>query len=452
MAADPGAAPTLSRRRLLGGAATLGGVGVAAAPRRVAALPGRASGAVLTRRQRPRLVVALPDADAAKIRPLVDDYVRLRPVDVELEAGPYASLREKLSINLSQATGAYDLVSIDDPWLPEFAAGGYLLDLEELLDRGGLDPAPDPDLLPGLLALGRAPDGEGLLALPWVGNVQLFARRADVLSGLGLPPPATWDDVLAQARAVDGARRSAGSGPFGFGLRGQAGNPAATSFLPVLRGHGGQLLDAAGEPRLDTPQALAALETHLALAALAPPGVENAGHAELTDLLAAGNLALTADVWPDQLLTLDWATPPAALEIGPQPAQPGARPATLAGAWLLGIPSGGADPEAALDLLLWLTAPAQQTRLLLERRLPATRGSVLRDPEAVAAFPFLPALLAAARLAVPRPRTPFYNDIETILGAHVADAIAGRLPGADALRRANDEIRTRLVREGALDD
>lgn len=434
--------PSLSRRALLTGAAA---VGTAVAAQRIPrSQPSRRAAAV----RRPPLVVALTDGHAAALRPLLDDYGRQRGVGIEVRPSPYVGLLEGLTVNLTQGTGAFDIVSLEDPWLPAFAEGEYLLDLDEVGEVGG--GTQDLDVVPSLLALGEFPPGSGLRALPWLGNVQVFAHHADRLAELGLAPPTTWDDVLGNARAITEAGRAAGR--FGFGLRGQAGHPAATGFLPVLRGHGGDLFDEGWQPQLDTPAAMRAMETLLGLAALAPPGVEKVDHDEHGRNLGAGVVTQAADVWADQLLGVADPAVAAGITIGPEPAQPGARPATMTGAWLLGIPEGSQQPEAALDLVLWLTAPAQQKRLVLERALPPTRTSVFRDGTAAARFPLLPDLLAAARNALPRPRTPHYPTIETILGGAVAEAIAGRLTGEAALRVANADIGAYLVREGVIEE
>ena len=131
--------------------------------------------------------------------------------------------------------------------------------------------------MPELIALGDFPPGSGLRGIPWVGNVQVFAWRTDVLEELGLTaPPATWDDVLAYAQAITEAKSA--EGVYGIGVRGAAGNPAATSFLPVLRGYGTDLFDENWEPQLETDAAMQAITTQLALAKLAPPGVETVEH------------------------------------------------------------------------------------------------------------------------------------------------------------------------------
>lgn len=438
----------VSRRALVGGGAAL--AGAAAVARARSAALDRPAAVAPAIRQATELVVAISDTDEAAVSPLVEEYATLAKIAIRVEASPYTSLLEKLMINLTQGTGAFDVVSLDDPWMPYFAGGDYLVNLQELTEGRGFPL--DLDVVPELLALGDFPPGSGLRAIPWLGNVQVFAWRTDVLAELGLSPPTTWDDVAAAARAITEAKGV--TGLYGFGLRGQAGNPAATSFLPVLRGFGTDLFDDGWEPRLTTAEARAAMAAHLALARLAPPGVGSVGHRENGGHLAAGTIAQSGDIWPDQLLRVfDPASAVAGrVAIGTEPAQPGVTPVSMTGNWLLGIPRGSQNVEAALEFVLWFTAAEQQRRLLLERNMPPTRVGVLEDPEAVAKFPFLPGLLAAARTAVPRPRTPHYNAIEAILGAAVARALAGRVRGDDALFTANQEIRAYLVREAVLDE
>ena len=456
-AVHDGAGQRLDRRRVLraalgAGAGMVGGTmatqrGVAGA--RLAPRAARASAF-----QPPGpLVFALKADDQPKIQVLVDEYAAQHNVAIETAAFPQDVLYEKLNIALIAATGEYDVVSLDDPWMPLFGGGGFLRDLDAL---GGGEPlGGDADLVPELLALGRFPNQEGLRGVPWVGNVQVFVHRADVLAELGLTAPETWDDVLAAARAVADAKGA--SGPFGFGVRGMRGNPAATSFLPVLRGFGGDLFPAEGgfEPQLTTPAALEAIRLHLELATLTPPGVETVGHVEHGRNLTEGRIVQSGDVWPDQVAV---AFDPAksvvagALTVGGEPAQPGIRPATMTGNWLLGIPETSVHPERALAFVRWFTAPAQQRRLLLEQGVPPTRASVFRDEEATERLPFLPALLDAARDAVPRPRTQHYPNVEEIVGRLLAEAIAGTIPGEAAMRQANAEIRALMVREGELEE
>lgn len=448
-----GSSTKVTRRRLVQGSAAVGAAVLGCGRiRRVSAEPkAPAAVAAPVRQGGGSMTIAILDDDLPKAQPLIDEYQAAHNITVNAHGLPYQTLLEQLTISLAQGSGDYDAVSMDDPWMPLFAGGGFLRNLDELMVRQGLQR--DADFVPELLALGDFPTGTGLRGIPWIGNVQVFAHRSDVLRELNLSVPATWDEVLANARVIADARASAGL--FGFALRGQPTNPAATSFLPVLRGHGVDVFQSneVFEPQLETDQAMAAMRVHLELAKLAPPGVENVGHEELSANMYTGRAAQSGDVWPNQLLQIydDKLSDVVGLvDVGPEPAQAGVAPASMTGNWLWGIPQGSKNAERGLDFIAWMTAPEQQRRLLLEQNIPATRTSVLEDPEAIARLPFLPGLLNAARTSVPRPRTQFYIGVEEILGRYVAQAIIGETSGEDALSDANSEIRDLMMREGEL--
>jgi len=448
--AVPGRGSALTRRRLLIGSAAAGaGAAIANRARRAAASPTAAVPGAARSQDATVLVVAFTSNDAQKVKPLLDEYGAANNVQFDIRQAPYDPMYAELALNLTGDTGFYDVVSMDDPWIPQFAGGEFIQNLSELLGRRG---ETFGDFIPELLALGDFPPGSGLRGIPWVGNVQVFAWRTDVLETMGLPVPKTWDEVLTSAQAITAGRGD--SGPYGIGLRGVPGNAATTSFLPILRGHGVDIFAAdSWEPQLTTPQASQAMTTHLALAKLAPPGVDRVDHDANGRNMASGMTAMSADIWPDLLLKLfdpNQSQVAGKIAVGPQPAQPGVEPATMTGNWLLGIPTASAHPDAAIDFILWFTAPEQQKRLLLQHNIPATRFSVLQDPEAVARLPFLEGLLAAGRNARPRPRTPLYPQVEVILGLYLAEAIAGRITGEEALAKANGDIRALMVRNGEL--
>lgn len=400
--------------------------------------------------------LGLTTDDQPKVQPLLDAYAKANNVTIQTDTAAYDAYYSKLNLNLSTQTGAYDVVSLDDPWMPQFAGGEFLMNLDDLLSKKGQKV--DPDFIGALIALGDFPKGSGHRGIPWVGNVQVFCYRTDVLDELKLKVPATWDDVLANAQAISDAKKA--SGLSGYGCRGKTGNSANTSFLPVLRGYGGDVFktvdfsDGDYTPQLTTDAAMAAIKTHLALAKLTPPGVENTDHATNGRNMYSGLTAASGDIWPDQLLQIfDPSISKVAdkVKIGAEPAQAGVPNKDMTGNWLLGIPNGSKNADAALEFILWFTAPEQQKKLLLEHQIPATRTSVMQDKDAVAKFSFLPGLLAAGQNAVPRPRTELYPQIdESILGVYIAQAIAGQISGEQALKKANDDITALMKREGKI--
>ena len=68
--------------------------------------------------------------------------------------------------------------------------------------------------------------------LPWYAGARALIYRKDVLAGLGLNPPTTWDELLSVGRAVRDRAHL-----FAFGV---AGN-AAHYFLPMVWQNGGEI-------------------------------------------------------------------------------------------------------------------------------------------------------------------------------------------------------------------
>jgi len=410
---------------------------------RAMAAPGAGPAMVPPSQQGGKITIQVNSGDGERIRTISADYTKTTGTQIEVIERPYDQAFQQLQIALSQKTDAFDLASLDDPWIPQFAGGKFLVSLDDMFAKTG--GSPNADLQPQLLALGTYPAGSGLRALPWLGNVQVFAWRSDLVS----QRPTTWDDALATAQQV----QSDNPGVFGYAIRGAAGNPATTSFLPITRGYGKDVLAADFTPQLDTPEAHAALQTALKLRDTAPPGAENVQHADVGRFMYTGQTAMSGDIWPDQLLNMfdpSVSSVVGKIEIGAEPSQPGVTPANMTGTWLMGIPEGSKNKDRAFDYLVWFTQHDQQKRLLMNFNNPPVLVSIFNDPEAVAKFPFLPGLLQAASVAVPRPRTQYYSGVEDIIGRYLSEVIAGQVDADTGLQQANQDVRDFLARNGVL--
>jgi multiple sugar transport system substrate-binding protein len=435
---------TVTRRRLIKLTA-VGALGVGAANLLGASAASAASDVVFAAPllQSSKITILVNSGNADPIRKVAGGYTSKTGTTIDVLELPYDQSFQKLQIALSQKTDAYDVASLDDPWIPQFAGGQFLANLDDMFAKAGT--SPNPDFQPQLFGLGDWPKGSGLRALPWLGNVQVFAWRNDLID----KRPNTWDEVISTAQKI----LAGPSGVYGYAIRGAAGNPATTSFLPITRGYGKDVLGPTFEPQLDSPEALSALRTALKLRDTAPPGAENVQHADVGRFMYTGTVASSGDIWPDQLLNIfdpSVSNVVGLVSIGPEPSQPGVQPANMTGTWLLGIPEGSKNKDRAFDFIQWLTEFDQQKRLLLDSNIPPTLVPMFSDAEAVAKFPFLPGLLDAAAKAVPRPRTQYYSGVEDIIGRYLSQAIAGQVEPEQALSSANSEVRDYLVRNGQL--
>jgi len=372
------------------------------------------------------------------------DYETQTGVHINIAEFPYANLFEKELIDLNAHSGAYDLIMLDDPWFPKFASLNVLSDLTPLLQkRGKADP--DNDFVASSMALCREPYETGmLLALPYVGNSQLFFYRKDLFQKHNLKEPATWDDVLAAARAISEQETngsSAGGEVYGYVMRAAQGNAAVADFMPIFWAFGGEMFDANGQPTVNSPEGIAALKFMIELGKYSPPGYASFNADEVGAHLLQGTAAMSIN-WPAWISSF---SDPAKskvigkMEFGQLPAGKNPGRAEI-GNWLIAIPRDAKNVEAALDFLLWATS-REQMKLSAQRGNPPTRKSLFTDPELVAKFPSYPAQLKSLESSRPRPRTPQWNEIENAFGIYLSKANSGELTPEDAMNQANAEIK-----------
>src|SRR5215212_11905547 len=156
--ANPTTVSRIDRRTILKGAAA------SVAATTLGTVSKRSTFATPAYLQGSSFVFALTSDDAPKIQPLLDDYQAANNVTIQVEQAPYTDIQAKMITNLTQGTGAYDVVSMDDPWMPQFAGGEFIMNIGELMDKRGIES--DPDFIPELIAWGTSRRGPGCAASP----------------------------------------------------------------------------------------------------------------------------------------------------------------------------------------------------------------------------------------------------------------------------------------------
>ncbi len=316
-------------------------------------------------------------------------------------------LKQKIALDSRNKAGAYDIVMLDDPWMPEVTEAGMLLNLTE---KGYQD---DADFVPASLALGKAPYGTGdTFALPFAGNVTLLFYNAELLAGAQVPD--SWQGVLDVAKAVN-----AQDGKVGYVIRGQQGNPIVGDFMPLLWAFGGNIFDADWNVLVDSQQAKDALNLYIQLLA-------NGANYEKNDIVSSvadGKAAMSLG-WPSWYISGKASTAGYAKIPGKVDADSAENPAGMIGNWLMGIPANTQHPDLALQLLTYLTSADTQKAAASSGAVP-TRISVFNDEALAQEYPFYATLLEATQASRERPRTPRWGDIENVFGIELSNAISG---------------------------
>ncbi len=351
-----------------------------------------------------------------------------RATGERMVAGDYVTYRDAVISNAEELRGEYDVIIVDDPWMP------YLAGNQRLAPLSPFGYEPDPDIAERSAALGVWPPTFGPLppdsggaargaetyGLPLVGNVMMLWYRGDII-----PQPETMEDLKASLAQPD---------PAYVGASGFAPSTNPHVFFTWLASRGGDIFDREWRPTpLRSSLAADALAEYLWEATrLGIPYEEYQGerytsHARMLDGTASATVAWAADA--QQILTSSVSDQ---LRVAQFPV--GRRSSSLTGNWLLAIPADAEQPEAAYNFLTWATSrDIMKTSALLG--VPPARESLFNDRELVARYPWLPDVEVALGNAFPRPRIPAWDVVEGIIGCALDD---GLIRAAEVPRDAED--------------
>jgi multiple sugar transport system substrate-binding protein len=387
-----------------------------------------------------RLVIAAVQGNESEgIKALAPQYKKEKGITLQIEELPYPQLYEKLVTTFEAKDSSYDLVMLDDPWMPKFGTEGWLQPLDS---KYGFQR--DPDIAPVIYEVGTWPPPRGpvppsergkdphLLGITVVGNVEMFMYRSDLMD-----KPATWNDVLAAAQQHNADKLA------GYAIRGAATNPIVADFLPILWSFGGDVFDENWQVVFNSPQSLAAVKFLVQdLKAVAEASPANVDAADRSRLMAIGE-ALQSTVWPGEVNSIvlgEGTTVKGKVAFIPMPAGSSGKGFGMMGNWLLGIPTAAKNGKAAADFIRWMTEQKTQQLYAQNGGIPS-RTSVLNDPAFNEANPYF-AALAQSLAATPnwRPRTDQWNAVETVLGTNLNAALAGQKTPEEAVQAASQEV------------
>jgi multiple sugar transport system substrate-binding protein len=358
---------------------------------------------------------------------------------VELQVAPDAAdQRHQLYVQwLNAHADEPDVLQLDVIWTPEFAAAGWILPLERF--RPEID-----EFFPASIEANRWRGS--LYALPWFVDVGMLYWRTDLMAD----PPATFADVAALA---DPAARPAGV-EYGFVWQGARYEGLVTVFLEYLGAFGGRILGEDGRVLVDSEAAVGALtwmRDAIHARRTVPPAVLT-WQEEQTRFAFQNGRAMLMRNWPyARALLADAAASRVAGRFGiaPLPAGPGGPSTSALGGSQLALNARTRQPDLAYALVQFLTGTPQ----MLERARVAgqypPRPALYDDPALSDALGV--SAIGIRRIierAEPRPVTPVYTELSTILQVHLHRALTRQQEPREALRGAGDAMRKLLERSG----
>lgn len=321
--------------------------------------------------------------------------------------------REQLVRRLAANDSSVDLMSLDPPFVAEFANAGYLLPItnEATVDR----------LTDGVLdgPLATAFWDDQLVATPFWANTQLLWFRTSVAEEAGIDPTRddlTWDDIIDAAEAT-GTR---------VGVQARRYEGYMVWINALVSSAGGQIVEDADRgadatPSLASPAGDAAADVvdRLAHSSARPADLTTAGEEEARSLFQGPNGGFMVN-WPyvyaaakgevdsgalDRSVVDDigWARYPRT-----DAGQPSAPPL---GGINLAIGNFTNHPDEAVDAVECITSVEHNAQYMVEAGNPAARAAAYDDPAVREAFPMADLIRESIDEAAPRPVSPYYGDI-----------------------------------------
>ena len=357
--------------------------------------------------------------------------------------------REQLVRRLAANDASIDLISLDPPYIPEFAEAGFLApvpeDVAERVTEGVVQSAVE----------GASWDG-ALVTVPFWANTQRLWYRESVAeaAGLDMTQPVTWDQ-LAEAAEAQGKLVSA---------QGRRAESLTVWFNALIESAGGSVItENAEDPAdiqlgLESDSAVRAAEVMntVATSGAVGPAFSTEGEDESVQAFEgtdAGFMVNWPFVWGRALSAVEAGTLDASVPedygwaIYPRvnPDDPAAPPY---GGINIGVGAFSAAPELAYQAAECIVSDENQAYYFTTNGNPASSIAVYDRPEVQEVFPMAPVIRESLELAAPRPQTVYYSEVSGALqrSYHPASSVT---PGATG-EQAAELIRAVLAGEQLL--
>ena len=353
---------------------------------------------------------------------------------------PWGSVERKLLAAVYART-APDVVNLNPPFAANLASKGGLMDLTPLLP-----PTAASRYISSVWEACRDVDA-GQIAIPWYLTVRLSLVNRRLMERAGIDqPPRRWEEVPGFARRI---RERTGR----YGLFITTVPDDSAELLESMVQMGVTLLDDQRRAAFDSPSGRHAFRfwTDLYREELLPREVVSQGQRRAIELFQSGDLAMTA-TGAEFLRSIQVNAPGIAAATEPHPPLTGPDGTANVALMTLAVPRQSARAQEAVDLALFLTDAANQTRFAQQARvlpssleaLAAVRSSLEQEQPATEQEQQIRSarLLSAQTLQQARvlvPALPGIKRLQSIIYTQLQRAMLGLLDSDAALREAARE-------------
>ncbi|PWI57428.1 ABC transporter substrate-binding protein [Sulfoacidibacillus thermotolerans] len=350
--------------------------------------------------------------------------------------------RASLSTAIGGGSSTPDVYMGDVIWPAQFAHAQLALPLNTVL------PASFWSRFSKGLVQGATYKGN-VYAAPFFADSGFLYYRKDLLEKAHLPVPTTWAQLKQEAQEL----QKKGLVQYGFVWQGASYEGLTCDFQEYLADAGGSVLNAQGQPTIDSPQALKALDfmRSLITSGVSPTAEDTFQESESMNVFDQGKAAFLRN-W-----TYAWANsqnPSDSQVVGKVgvtvlPSFNGGAGYSTIGGWDLYVNPHSKNLPADLAFINWMTGKQAQTILAVQFTELPTNAAVASSPEVQNVSPVFK--LVNKMHFISRPdQTPNYPQISQALYTNVNAALSGTISPKKALKNAQQQMQQAVGSGGGL--
>ncbi|MDX1653604.1 MAG: ABC transporter substrate-binding protein [Candidatus Competibacteraceae bacterium] len=341
-------------------------------------------------------------------------------------------------LDLNDGSDEVDVYQIDIIW-PGLLAR-HFVDLREYID--------DADIqrhFPTIIDSNTV-DGK-LVGMPWFTDVGLLYYRRDLLEKYGYQVPTDWSELADVALDIQEQEQGEDGELWGYVFQGNNYEGLTCNALEWFGAYGGgTVVDGQGNITVPNARAVMALARAAGWVDTIAPRAVLAYNEESARTTFQNGDAVFMRNWPYAWALVNGPDSPVAGQVGVAPLPQGGpkgRPASVLGGWQLAVSRYSNNPQAAAELVGYLTSEAVQRQRAIEGAYAPTIVALYEDPQVLEANPFFETLRPILDDAIARPASST-GDTYMAVSAHIWEAVHDVLQGYDSAAEALAKLRDQL--------
>jgi multiple sugar transport system substrate-binding protein len=320
--------------------------------------------------------------------------------------------RDQFVRRLAARDAGMDILGMDVTWTAEFAEAGWIRELTpEQKAAANADTLQPP--------INSATWEDKQYGIAKHTNVQLLWYRKSLVP----TPPTTFDEMMSMSEQLKAQGK-----PYEIGFTAAQYEGYVVNINNLITAYGGTIVnDDSTAPTIDdkTVQALTLLQK-LASSGLTSSSLSNAQEPEVFADLQAERSAFSLN-WPYVLSAMREANPDLVNDLGYAPyptVNKGDTPRVTLGGMNYAISSYSAHPDEAFDAAMCMRNPENQLMAAIDAGTAPVLRPVFDQPTFQESYPMYKEMLIELENAVPRPPSPVYQNISTVLSTTLSPPAA----------------------------